>query len=201
MANTLGIASAGESLARYLNHCFAQQQPVPTAATTAVLVRTEDLDSSSVSEVIAAPAVSIYLYRVDFNKTMRAAWAGMAMQDGTAHLPLDLHFLMTPWAENANYEYLIAGRVLQCLEDIPILSGPLLDGLGGWAPHDALQICLESLSTEDVMRTFDSLPLDYKLSIPYVARIVRVDGRLDTPDTPVTTLATAAKPEAEYEYE
>jgi hypothetical protein len=198
MANIHGIASAGESLVRYLNLCFARQQPVPTATTNAVLVRTEDFDTVN-SAVIVAPALSVYLYRVDYNKTMRAAWAGVASQDGRSHLPLDLHFLLTPWAENANYEYRILGRVLECLEDTPILSGPLLDSLGNWSTQDALQICLESLSTEDVMRTFDSLPLDYKLSIPYVVRIVRIDGRLDTSDAPVTTLVTAGKPDTEYE--
>jgi hypothetical protein len=42
-----------------------------------------------------------------------------------------------------------------------------------------VQICLEDLSTEDLMRTFDSLPLDYKLSIPYVARITVIHGQED----------------------
>ena len=130
---------------------------------------------------------------------MRSAWSGVVSQTGTSHLALDLHFLFTPWAENANFEHRIVGRVLQCLEDTPILSGPLLNSLGDWSPQEALQICLENLSTEDLMRTFDSLPLDYKLSIPYVVRILRLDGQLNIAAVPVTTLVTAGKPEADYE--
>jgi hypothetical protein len=39
-----------------------------------------------------------------------------------------------------------------------------------------VQLVLEEITTEAVMRTFDSLPHDYKLSIPYVARVVRLDA-------------------------
>ena len=38
-------------------------------------------------------------------------------------------------------------------------------------PGESIQIMLGELSTEEVMRTFDSLPIDYRLSVPYLARI------------------------------
>jgi hypothetical protein len=76
---------------------------------------------------------------------------------------------------------------MQCIENFPILSGPSLDPLTNWATYEAVQICLEDLSTEDVMRTYDSLPVDYKLSVPYVARIVVIDGHEQQADIPVTT--------------
>jgi hypothetical protein len=40
------------------------------------------------------------------------------------------------------------------------------------------------------MRTFDSLPHDYKLSIPYVARVVRLDGLRAVPPPDVRTAVT-----------
>jgi hypothetical protein len=48
--------------------------------------------------------------------------------------------------------------------------------------------------TEWVMRTFDSLPVDFKLSVPYVARITRIDGRqrFVAPDT--TTVVAGLVP-------
>ena len=36
------------------------------------------------------------------------------------------------------------------------------------------------------MRTFDSLPGDYHLSVPYVARVVRIDTLPVDPAPPVT---------------
>ena len=38
------------------------------------------------------------------------------------------------------------------------------------------------------MRTFDSLPTDYRLSVAYVARVVRVDSRVPEPLRPVTAV-------------
>lgn len=195
MADFRGIAAAGRSIVRFLNRCFEDEPPIPDQNTRAVLVRTEELDVAA-SNVINAPALSVFLYRVDFNKTMRAAWSGVGSQTGRAHLPLDLHYLLTPWAENADYEHRILGKGMQCLESNPVLGGPLLDPLGSWAPHEAVQISLEEITTEAVMRTFDSLPVDYKLSVPYVARIVRIDGPGERAARPVTTLVAGTKPSA-----
>ncbi|MGE4559914.1 MAG: DUF4255 domain-containing protein, partial [Desulfobulbus sp.] len=153
---------------------------------------TEDLNRHE-SNLITLPALTLFLYRVDFNKTMRSAWAAMSHRDGETHLPLDLHFLLTAWAENADHEYRILGRAMQAIENIPILSGPLLDPITDWATHEAIQLCLEDISTEDVMRTFDSLPVDYKLSVPYIARVVVVDGQQSRADGPVTSAVTGLK--------
>lgn len=196
MADFRAIAATGRSLVRFLNRCFADESPVPDQTTRAVLVRTEDLDPATTT-VVNPPALTVFLYRVDCNKTVRAAWSAVGSQTGRSHLPLDLHFLLTPWAENADYELRILGRAMQCLEAQPVLAGPLLDPLTPWAPHEAVQISLEEISTENVMRTFDSLPLDYKLSVPYAARVVRIEGPGASPGGPVTTLVTGARPEAE----
>jgi hypothetical protein len=192
MADFTSIAATGSSVVRYLNLCFQERQPISDRTTNVFLVRTEDLNRHE-SNLITLPALTLFLYRVDFNKTMRSAWAAMSHRDGETHLPLDLHFLLTAWAENADHEYRILGRAMQAIENIPILSGPLLDPITDWATHEAVQLCLEDLSTEDVMRTFDSLPVDYKLSVPYVARVVLIDGQRSRADLPVTTAVTGLK--------
>ncbi|MGR9117363.1 MAG: DUF4255 domain-containing protein [Gammaproteobacteria bacterium] len=194
MSDFTGILAAGSSIARFLRFSFEQRPPIDDRTTNVVLVRTDDMDVQT-SDAIREPALSLFLYRVDFNKTMRAAWSSVGHFDGDSHLPLDLHFLLTAWANNAENEYRILGRAMQCLENTPILTGPLLDPLTDWKTHEAIQICLEDLSTEDVMRTFDSLPSDYKLSIPYVARIMVIDGQEDRSALPVTTVVTGVKSE------
>lgn len=193
MANFNSISAAGLSLERFLTAAFAEPPvPVEGKSTRAVLVRTEDFERTA--KVIPRPALSIFLYRVDFNKTMRAAWSGVGHQDGLAHLPLDLHFLVTAWGENAQHEHAILGRALQCLETSPVLSGPLLHVSAAWAPTEAVQIVMEEITTEAVMRTFDSLPTDYRLSVPYIARVVRLDGRVAHPSPPVTTAVAGLLP-------
>jgi hypothetical protein len=191
------IGAAGRSLERFLTHCFSRTAARFTSGpTSVVLVRTEDL---APDECVAtchrfSPALSIFLYKLETNKSMRAAWAHVGHQDQRSHLPLDLHYLLTPWADNAYNEHCILGRAMQCLEQTPILSGPLLDSTGRWATSEALQVCLEDLATEDVMRTFDSLPADYKVSVGYLARIVRIDSPANQRHRPVTRSVTGLLP-------
>lgn len=156
---------------------FGEDEPVPGSQTHVALVRTEDFNTDQPNSQIAAPALSIYLYRVEFNKSMRAAWSGVGHREDRAILPLDLHYLLTAWAANAEYEQRILGKALSCLEATPTLSGPLLDPSGEWSPGQAIQLVMEDRPTEEVMRIFDSLPGHYKLSVPYIARVVRIGDR------------------------
>lgn len=193
MSGYAGIAAVGKSIERMLNLAFTERQPVTGKNTRAVLIKTDDMKPNQVQSAIGPYALSIFLYRVDFNKAMRAAWSAVGSADGKGHLALDLHFLLTPWADNAEHEHLILGRAMQVLEYTPILSGPLL-----YAPSlpypdepqattiESVQILLEEISTEALMRTFDSLPTDYRLSVPYVARVVRIDTRETRMVPPVT---------------
>lgn len=196
MAGFSVIADVGKSIVSLLDACFAEQNPLkkdplidPTKPRV-VLVTTDDFKEANLPTRIGSPALSIFLYRVDFNKVMRAAWSAVSLRDGKAHLALDLHYLITAWAGNAEDEHLILGAAMQCLEVTPILSGPLLAPSTGWEPGETVQIMLEEISTEAVMRTFDSLPTDYRLSVPYIARVIRMDGRDQPTAGPVITAIT-----------
>ena len=185
MAGFTGIAAVGKSLERFLTLAFSDRQPVPGHVTTAVLIRTEDIDDAYITKHITDFGLSILLYRIDFNKATRAAFSAASQADGRGHLALDLHYLLTPWAENAEHQHMIIGRAMQALERTPILSGPLLyepalppanySDEPQQAATDSVQMVLEEISTEALMRIFDSLPTDYRLSVPYTARVVRID--------------------------
>jgi len=194
MAGFTGVAAVGTSMERLLSLAFSERQPVPGKVSKASLIRTEDLaDDALIKNLIGDLGLTILLYRIDFNKTMRAAWSAVGNTDGKGYLPLDLHYLLTPWADNAEHQHMIIGRAMQVLERTPVLSGPMLYSpslpLPAYATEpqasttDSVQILLEEISTEALMRTFDSLPSDYRLSIPYIARVVRVDT-LETTVTP-----------------
>lgn len=198
MAGFTGIAAVGKSIERLLASAFLERQPVPGKPAKAALIRTEDLAAEAqIKALIGDYGLSILLYRVDFNKTMRAAWSAVGQVDGMGHLALDLHYLLTPWADNAEHQHMIIGRAMQTLERTAMLSGPLLyepalpatpEYLGEpqAAATDNVQIMLEEISTEALMRTFDSLPSDYRLSVPYLARVVRIDTMADVVTPPVT---------------
>jgi len=181
MADFASVAAVGSSLVRFLTHCFDQQQPIPSGGsistdTTVALARTEDLNVED-NPLLIPPCLAIFLYRVDFNNTTRASIAGIANAKGRAYLPLEFHYLMIPYGSSADQEYRILGRTIQCIEDNPILTGPLLDPVTNWSPNDSIQLCMEDVSTEDLMRIFDSLPVDYKLCMPYMAKVLIMHGR------------------------
>jgi hypothetical protein len=194
MGGFSSISAAGRSVQRLLKLRFEEQDPIKPGATSVAIMRTEDLDPDNFANIVSRPALTLFLYRVDFNKTMRAAWAGVGMYDGRSHLALDLHFLLTAWAANAEDEHLIIGRAMQSIEDTPILSGPLLMAASDWAPNECLQLVLEDIDTESLMRIFDSLPVDYRLSIPYIARVIRVEGAPPAAEPPVVTQVTGLRP-------
>jgi hypothetical protein len=196
MATFIALASASKSLERMLDSCYDDDFLGNGKRPRAQLVRTEDFKTagSKTDSSLPETGLTVFVYRIDFNKAMRAAWSAVGQADGRAHLPLDLHFLITPWAGNAQHELQILGRAIECLEATPILSGPLLDPAGGWAPEEAIQVVLEEVGTEAIMRTFDSLPIDYKLSVAYIARVVRIDSQRAVPAPPTRTVVVGERP-------
>ncbi len=185
----MAIAAVALSLRELLNRYFAELAAADVttfrALPTARIVSTEDFSQvgSTAGSVIRYPSLAIFCYRTDINRTMRAPWSAVAHADGTIHLPLDLHFLLTPFDSDAEAELRIMGATMQCLERHPILTGVRLHPLGQWESGDAIQLVNEDLVTEDVLRTFDTLPTDFRLSVSYVARVIRLDAP-DEPDHP-----------------
>ncbi len=195
MANFQSLSAAGTSIEQLLNAGFAT---VPAGifprTPKAVLARTEDLDPSKATGVVKPGVLTIFFHRVEANKTMRAAWSSVGSFDGFAHLPLDLHFLITAWEDNPETELQILGRAMQCLENTPILSGPLLAPAGAWTASEAVQVVLEDVPPDSMFRIFDSLQADFKLSVAYLARVVRIDGVASNLAPEVTTVVAGSAP-------
>src|SRR6478672_9681214 len=111
MASFKSISAAGRSIEQLLNASFEKDKAQFHKKPSAALVRTNDFDKAGLADsVIGFPGLSIFIYRVDFNKTMRAAWSSVGSLDGRGHLPLDLHFLITPWDDNAEFELQVLGK-------------------------------------------------------------------------------------------
>jgi hypothetical protein len=196
VANFRCISATGKTIERLLNAAFAAEEPIGAAQPTkAVLVQTDDFArSNGDAGEIPARALAIFLYRVEVNKVMRAAWSAVASFDGQAHLPIDLHFLLMAFADNAEWEQQILGKAMQCLETTPSVSGPQLYPTADWAPNEAIHLLVEDLGIDSLLRTFDSLAVDYRLCVPYLARIVRLDGREAVPPPSTSTVITGMAP-------
>lgn len=160
----------------------------------AFLVQAEDFDREHQGEHLRPPGLSVYVHRLEVNRATRAAWSAVAAVDGRPRLPVDLHFLLTAWADNADQELLLLGRAMLLFEESPTLVGPALGADHGFAPTEGIQILQDEVAADTLMRTFEALSATYHLSVPYIARIVRVESDELRPATDVGTVVAGAVP-------
>ena len=133
--------------------------------------------------------VSLFLYRILLNGTHRTP-PGRIGPDGRRYqtqLPLDLHFFLTVWGSEASLQHAIAGWMMRLLEDTPILPDGLLNAVapGVFEQNERVEIILDHLTNEDMFRIWETVGENiYQLSIPYVARNVRIESTQSLPEGP-----------------
>ena len=123
--------------------------------------------------------VSLFLYRVHVNPTQRSPLVKDPVGNMRRQLlPLDLHFFITVWAQQASLQHAILGWAMRLLEDTPILSSSLLNGVreDTFRGDETVEVVAGQLTNEELMRIWDDLGTEYQLSVPYVARVVRIES-------------------------
>jgi hypothetical protein len=77
-----------------------------------------------------------------------------------------------------------------------VLSGPLLDTShgAGFGVDEALQIVPGDLAHDGIMRIWDTLESNYRLSVPYIMRIVRIDSDVPPAEPPVLSAFVGTTP-------
>lgn len=144
--------------------------------------------SASFAQPMAA-GVSLFLYRVFINGSHRIP-GGRMTPDGTrtqTQLPLDLHFLLTPWGKDASTQNAIAGWMMRALEDLPVLPSGLLNRRipGVFRPDETVELIIGELATEDLFHLWELIGNNsYRLSVPYLARNVRIESELTVEEHP-----------------
>ena len=172
MANLQAVHSVGWSLVTYLRNTYPAQvggQAMPECSFALV----------SSGEMASPPddttRLTLYLYRVTVNEYLRQQRPGRMSTEQLAPLGVDLHFLLTAWAGNAQDELLPLTWAMRQLYEHPILDASALSREAAWAPDEVVQVIPSELSTEDMMRIWDALDPSYRLSVSYIARRVRLD--------------------------
>jgi hypothetical protein len=190
MAGYQALAAVGRSIVALLNQRFLEELPIGRRP-TAVMAGTVDFDkvNANAEAVIQFPAVSVFCYRLSVDRETRPGWSAVASFDGIPHLPLRMHLLVSAWDEFVENELRWLGLAARVLESESILTGPLLDPIGAWNPGDAVQVVHDDLALDSMSEAFQALTTDYRLCLPYVARVIRIDGRPQPVADPVATVA------------
>ena len=137
--------------------------------------------SSDFSEKTITNGASLFMYRVHVNGSSRVA-PGEVGHDGAKRetvLPLDLHFLITLWGDEASKQHSLAGWIMRVLEDTPILPASVLNSVipSVFREEESVQIVQADVSTEDLFRIWAGIGNNaYQLSISYVARVVHIES-------------------------
>jgi hypothetical protein len=138
-------------------------------------VRIATPDSFHELEPTPQPTCTIFLYRVAVNSVMRNGPRLVLGGGATSRplLPIDLCYLITPWAKDPRDEHLMLGTILQGLYDRAELGPADLTGTS-WAPDDSVQLVLETLTLEEHFCIWDTVDMPYRLSLTYMARIIGI---------------------------
>jgi hypothetical protein len=186
MANILALHSVGSSIATFLRNTYPASvggQAMPDC--DFALVSSGEL-AGTVDDTLTR--ITLYLYRVTINEHSRQRRPGMMSPEQQAPLGLDLHFLLTAWSGTAQDELLTLTWAMRQLYLHPILDASSLSPEAGWGRDEVIQIVPSELPNEDMMRIWDALEPAYRLTVPYVARLVRVDP--DVIETALPVVAT-----------
>ncbi len=178
MANIKSIHSVCNSIIQFLHNAY-ESTPVPFGSPGTTLqdewpCNFRVLASGELKGgTDFGTALSIYLYRVMVNEHVPRQPI-----DNSRSMPLavDLHFLITAWSESAVAEHTLCAWAMSQLYQHPILDVSSLTEEGGWRKDDVVQIIPTELSNEDLMRIWDALAPDYRLSASYIARVIRIDS-------------------------
>src|SRR5207253_10302943 len=117
--------------------------------------------------------ISLFLYDGTMNEHLcNVGWVYYAT-DKNVPLALDLHYLMTVWASSAEAEHSIHAWAMHQLYHHSVLDTSSLSSEAAWSAGDVVQVIPAELSNEDIMRIWDAVNPPYRLSVSYIARVVR----------------------------
>ncbi len=137
-------------------------------------------------EAAGATGLSMWLYRlIRDDQTLNRPPLRVAPNLIRRHpLPVRLHYLMTPILTGSSNnipapesEQLIIGRVLQALNDEPLISGPDLQGSYAGTGVE-LAARLETLGLDETSRIWEGLERSYQLSVSYEVTVVVIASEL-----------------------
>jgi hypothetical protein len=185
VANYQAVYAVGDALVQYLTQSYAAANLGFTCAFN--LVSSEDIANENTTNL--DKVVSLYLHRITTAEYYRNVTRLQDLPNDEPVLYLDLHYLLSYWdtaAQGAEAEQKILVWTMQQLQSNPILDYSILSLSpgAGWNKTDTVQLIPADLSLQDLLDIWDGLGPKYRLTLGYVARVVRVDQTI-TPGGPV----------------
>jgi hypothetical protein len=124
----------------------------------------------------------VFVYQVTVSHAQRTL--PPALPRHRRPLPIEIWMLLTAWAQDASMEHQLLGWAMRVIDDNPVLSSGFLNAAvaGVFRSEETVELAPGELSNHDVFELWQVLPSSLQLSVPYLARVVRVESDLLLPD-------------------
>lgn len=182
MANYLAIAAVAKTMLRLLEEQCPREEFTSTPQFH--LYQSHDFGTTLVVE-----GFSLMLYRVTLNGARISA--PRRGPDGVRRrpaLPLDLHFLLTPWAAEAERQMRLLGWAMRFIEDNASLPANVLNHSltrrerAAFYPDEAVELVCDPPGLADYLGLWDKFRSRWQTSVTYVARMVPIESDLTLRD-------------------
>lgn len=180
MATRLAILATAKAIRRLLADACPKSE-FPGAEIK--ILQAGDLGGSASPQ---SEGISIYLYLVTANSSRRnlPPHLSAAGKRTRPPLPLDLHFLITPWSINAETQLSLLGWAMRTLEDTPIIPASYLNydfpGIEVFHPDETVELVFNPLSIQDNAPLWEDLhQVKIMPSVTYVARLVPIESEVE----------------------
>jgi hypothetical protein len=146
--------------------------------------------SEFAGDKVPADGFTLCLYRVAINGSVRNLPPRIAPsgEKYRPSLPIDLQYLLTPWAGDVEKQQSLLGWGMRQLEDNTILPAGLLNRFlkqpDVFGTHETVELFFEPLSLTDFTNVWDKLKPRMQTSASYVARMVLIDSEIELREGP-----------------
>lgn len=177
MANYLAIAAVARTVLRLIEeHCPREEfSGTPGFA----LYSSHDFSTPPITE-----GFSLMLYRVAVNTVLRNQ-PPRRRPDGVKKrpsLPLDLSFMLTPWATEAERQLRLMGWAMRFLEDNTVIPASVLNQSlsrrerPAFDPDEAVEIYCDPPAIADYLGLWDKFKTKWQTSVTYSVRMVMIES-------------------------
>lgn len=134
--------------------------------------------------------IALYLYQVAPNTTRRNLSPRV---DAEGHrfrpsLPVDIRYLLIPWAQKADTQQLLLTWSVRVLEDMSILPASVLNHYGEgdiFRSDEAVELVWEPLALQELVNIWDAFKPNFQISVSYVVRMLEIDSTLPLTEAPL----------------
>lgn len=173
MASYKGVQGALLALENFFKRRLpAELSAEPVSASVTLL------GSADIAESLSGNLLGIYLHRLTIDPHGRARFftqQGSGPDSRSAELPVNLHFLLIANATSPTVEAdLMAWAMVELANENQLDISHLQDIDSSWGQAEVLTISPDEMTTEDLMRIWDVFESSYTITVPYVARTVRL---------------------------